>query len=273
MRAEDRKPSKRVFPLLQNLDLDTVTFAQVQSVGEPISIEDMNEQEMVDLIIVNLARLCVSGEWSGLLEAGGGEQAYQVPSAVCGPTGNFKYWNLATLWAGSVGGANVALNLTSEIQFFNPFIAAQTAAPVGVSIYVNTATTSQNLYIGFYESSDAGYPSTMMGYATISTDSTGAIRVTSFTEASSGSLTFEKGVQYYYSYNKSGTENPVLITGVGTECASIAPDNVVSATGLQEIGIEGQAATTSAPADISATTDIGGTGQGGNPRLHVWMDF
>ena len=59
MRAEDRKPSKRVFPLLQNLDLDSVTFSQVQSVGEPISIEDMNEQEMVDLIIVNLARLCV----------------------------------------------------------------------------------------------------------------------------------------------------------------------------------------------------------------------
>jgi len=75
MRAEDRKPSKRVFPLLQNLDLDTVTFDQVQSVGEPISIEDMNEQEMVDLIIVNLARLCVSGEWSGLLEAGGGTDA------------------------------------------------------------------------------------------------------------------------------------------------------------------------------------------------------
>jgi len=72
MRAEDRKPSKRVFPLLQNLDLDTVTFDQVQSVGEPISIEDMNEQEMLDLIIVNLARLCVSGEWTGLLEAGGG---------------------------------------------------------------------------------------------------------------------------------------------------------------------------------------------------------
>jgi len=72
MRAEDRKPSKRVFPLLQNLDLDTVTFAQVQGTGNPITIEDMNEQEMIDLVIVNLARLCVAGEWDGLLEAGGG---------------------------------------------------------------------------------------------------------------------------------------------------------------------------------------------------------
>ena len=72
MRSEDRKPSKRVFPLLQNLDLDSVTFSQIQSTGNPISIEDMNEQEMFDLVLVNLARLVVAGEWDGLLEAGGG---------------------------------------------------------------------------------------------------------------------------------------------------------------------------------------------------------
>jgi len=72
MRSEDRKPSKRVFPLLQNLDLDNVTFSQIQGVGDSITIEDMNEQELQDLVLVNLARLCVSSEWTGLLEAGGG---------------------------------------------------------------------------------------------------------------------------------------------------------------------------------------------------------
>jgi len=113
MRREDRQPSKRVFPLLQNLDLDSVTFSQVQSVGEPISIEDMNEQEMLDLIIVNLARLCVESEWTGLLEAGGGgEQAYQVPSAVLGATGQFKYWNIGTQWAGCGGTGVSAQNLS-----------------------------------------------------------------------------------------------------------------------------------------------------------------
>jgi len=70
VRSEDRRPSKRVFPLLQNLDLDNVTFAQIQGVGDPITIEDMNEQEMYDLVLVNLARLVCSGEWSGLLSAG-----------------------------------------------------------------------------------------------------------------------------------------------------------------------------------------------------------
>jgi len=73
MRPEDRKPAKRVFPLLQNLDLDSVTFANVQGTGNPISVEDMNEQELQDLVLVNFARMCVAGEWTGLLEAGGGE--------------------------------------------------------------------------------------------------------------------------------------------------------------------------------------------------------
>jgi len=78
MRSEDRKPSKRVFPMLQNLDLDTVTFAQIASTGDPISIEDMNEQELQDLVLVNLARLVVSGEWTGLLEAGGGAPGLKI---------------------------------------------------------------------------------------------------------------------------------------------------------------------------------------------------
>jgi len=49
MRAEDRKPSKRVFPLLQNLDLENVVFQNIAKVGNPISIQDMNEQEMFAL--------------------------------------------------------------------------------------------------------------------------------------------------------------------------------------------------------------------------------
>jgi len=61
MRPEDRKPSKRVFPLLQNLDLDSVTFAQVQGTGNPITVEDMNDQELQDLVLVNLALLVFAG--------------------------------------------------------------------------------------------------------------------------------------------------------------------------------------------------------------------
>jgi len=61
------KKSKRVYTLLQNTDLSTVTFADVQGVGNTISIEEMSEDELRRLVLVNLARLCVAGEWNGLL--------------------------------------------------------------------------------------------------------------------------------------------------------------------------------------------------------------
>lgn len=66
------KKSPRVYTNLQNIDLDSVTFANVQSTGNPIAVEAMNEDEMRRLVLVNLARLVCAGEWNGLLTAGGG---------------------------------------------------------------------------------------------------------------------------------------------------------------------------------------------------------
>ena len=66
--------SPRVYTNLQNIDLDTVTFANIQNTGNPIAIEEMNEDEMRRLVMVNLARLVCKGEWTGLLESGGGAE-------------------------------------------------------------------------------------------------------------------------------------------------------------------------------------------------------
>ena len=62
--AENR--SRRIYTLLQNQDLQNVTFDTIKSVGQPINIEDLNEDELRRLVLVNLARLCVKGEWDGL---------------------------------------------------------------------------------------------------------------------------------------------------------------------------------------------------------------
>ena len=66
------KKSPRVYTNLQNLDLDSITFSNIQATGNPIAVEEMNEDEMRRLVLVNLARLVTAGEWTGLLEAGGG---------------------------------------------------------------------------------------------------------------------------------------------------------------------------------------------------------
>jgi len=275
MPLPDAKPDRRIYELLKTTDLENLTFSDFQGVAEKIYAEQGAEDELRRIVLVNLARLAVVGEWTGLTSSGGGggALAYNIPNAVLGATGQFKYWNIATMWGGGGGTSVAALNLTSENQYFSPFIAPKTGVPAGCSIYVNSATTSQNLYVSFYESSSAGYPSTLLGYATISTDSTGAVRVTSFTEATTGSLTFTAGTQYYYAINKSGTETPNLFAHLGGEQVSIAPDNVVSSTANQERFIESVSTTTSAPANVSATTDIQGSGSGGNYRLLVWLDF
>ena len=61
--------SPRVYKLLKNLDLETLAGDDDEMIltGNPISIEMLNEDELRRLVLVQLARLCVKGEWDGLL--------------------------------------------------------------------------------------------------------------------------------------------------------------------------------------------------------------
>jgi len=61
--------SKRVYPLLKTTDLDSATFAQIQGTGNPIHIADTHKEDLEALVLTNLARLSVAGEWDGLLSA------------------------------------------------------------------------------------------------------------------------------------------------------------------------------------------------------------
>ena len=61
------KKSPRVYTLLQNLTLGDVTFDNIKDVGNTINIEMMNEDELIRLLTINLARLTVKQNWDGLL--------------------------------------------------------------------------------------------------------------------------------------------------------------------------------------------------------------
>jgi len=160
---------------------------------------------------------------------------------------------------------------TSEYQFYNPFLAPFTGAPSACNINVTVATTSQNLYIGFYSGTN-GIPATMLGYATISTDSTGIQRVTSFTEASTGSLTFTAGQMYYYSINKSGTDDPTLsYVNIYGAMGQVFSGQAALVTSNQVQGIQSDSALTTAPADVAAD-DLWNGGSGWSARIYVWLE-
>jgi len=61
------KKSPRVYRNLQTKDLENVTFSDVEATGDPLSIELQNEDELRRLVLVQLARLTVKSEWTGLL--------------------------------------------------------------------------------------------------------------------------------------------------------------------------------------------------------------
>ena len=61
------KKSPRVYRNLKTKTLEDVTFSNVEATGDPLSIELHNEDELRRLVLVQLARLTVKSEWTGLL--------------------------------------------------------------------------------------------------------------------------------------------------------------------------------------------------------------
>jgi len=65
--------SPRVYKLLKTKTLEAgdgatqISFTNVQDVGDPLSIEELNREELYRLVLVNFARLSVKSEWDGLL--------------------------------------------------------------------------------------------------------------------------------------------------------------------------------------------------------------
>ena len=56
-----------MYKLFKSTTLENVTNDNITNVGDPISIEMLNEDELRRLILVQLARLSVKQEWNGLL--------------------------------------------------------------------------------------------------------------------------------------------------------------------------------------------------------------
>ena len=224
VRSEDRKPSRRVFPLLQNLDLDTVTFSQVQSTGEPITIQDMNEQEMLDLIIVNLARLAVAGEWTGLLEAGGGsfnaeitsgddiESTYALNRVDCTPP-----------WGVNLG--NNGQGSRDEPMWY-PFLAPESSTVAGIVVNISAAAASAcNGVVAIY-SDNNGVPYQKLGSdAIFDAESAGQVEQTSV-----GTLELVRGTQYWVGFTRSAAVSFTWMTTGGANLPWFGPtENLSSA--------------------------------------------
>jgi len=203
------KKSPRVYTNLQNLDLDSVTFANIQATGNPIAVEEMNEDEMRRLVLVNLARLVTAGEWTGLLEAGGGGGMDQVGVL---ESATYKYYAItqAAPW-GSLGPSTGTTIIQYGTPAYIPFVCPNDGALAGLTINLTSAAgTEVNFLAGIYSSTD-GLPDSLMGYATMPMAvSTGNIRQTSF----SSTITLVRGTTYWLGWVSSNSGRHFTLSAI-----------------------------------------------------------
>jgi len=189
------KKSPRVYTNLQNIDLDTVTFAQIQSTGNPIAVEEMNEDEMRRLVLVNLARLVCAGEWSGLLTAGGGGNEFNGELTKYnwdGDTDPIRVLALAPYGCVDRNHSDQSIE-NGQLTWF-PFISPFTGTVSEVDVYMNQNSGGTGaLDLGFYSDND-GVPQTLLGEFVIDT-TVGAGTLTQTTSSADVDLT--RGTQYW----------------------------------------------------------------------------
>ena len=161
----DATRSDRVYPLLQNLDLENLAFATVQGVGHPLNIEELNEDALRRLVLVNLARLTVAGEWNGLLTAassGGGGMPIFPNVNPPGEGGNIVSYPLGFPTSSGDTNSNGVLNSNTTTAMFYPFYSFKGGEIQSLTCGL-IGTTDDDVLVNVYSSDDAGLPASTIG--------------------------------------------------------------------------------------------------------------
>jgi hypothetical protein len=246
MPLPDAKPDRRIYELLKTTDLQSLTFSDFQKVAQTIYAEQGAEDELRRIVLVNLARLSVAGEWTGLTSAGGGSFNPIIPQV-----GTITATTRYQLWGNiPYNGANFSANQT--LTDFDkprayPFVAPASGSVSEVGMKVNASTSSADALVAFYNSDEnTGQPKTLLGSAVIAMGSTGEIYQTS----TSATITLEAGKQYYYAILWDGA----TATGGTLDCCdgdNSSPIGISSSVGSGQMCFRHDTATTSAPTTFS----------------------
>jgi len=222
MSLPDATRSDRVYPLLQNLDLENLAFATVQGVGNTLAIEEMNEDELRRLVLVNLARLTVAGEWDGLLTAASGGlasvlSALDIASTEVGGDGTWDNYPLSV----NAGGQTAAGIGSPQTPYYFPFVVTKAGSISEIKCYVGSADSGKNILVGIYDTA-GGVPVNLLSTTTISVGATGVASASPDT-----TTTFAVGVQYFVAWVESASSNTGSLygsSGNGSSCQFPAAD-------------------------------------------------
>ena len=208
MSLPDATRSDRIYPLLQNIDLENLAFATIQGTGETLNIEEMNEDELRRLVLVNLARLTVKGEWDGLLTAASAGSFNAELTSGDDIEATYALNRIDSTPPFGMNTGNSGVTSRNEPMFF-PFIAAESSTVDSIVVNISGAAGSPcNAVVAIY-SDNNGVPQTKLGSdATFDATSTGQVAQTSV-----GTITLVRGTQYWVGWTRSASVSYTWMSG------------------------------------------------------------
>ena len=211
MPLPDAKPSTRIYELLKTTDLENITFSQFQGVAEKIFAEQGAEDELRRIVLINLARLSVVGEWTGLTSAGGSSGT------------SAQLLDLGGWTAGTIPGSSVEVYSSSPAQAYakltdrsfdiSAFSSYYHYFPITIrsdgdyssfSVLCTTFSAGGAFDGAFYSVDEYGRPKDQLGTYSKTVTANGDVPVT-ITETSTGSMTLSANDSIWMAIKSNGT--------------------------------------------------------------------
>lgn len=187
---------KRLYELLKTQDLENLSYSDFQKAAQSIFVEGINEDDLRRVVLIQLARMAVAGEWNGFTSSGGGG----------GSGGDYGYGSVFnasndTLVPGDQapygGAAQSVSTIGTNFPMCFPFISPTSANISNIELRVNSTSGGTNvLQVGVYADSGEGYPTTLIGGQANINCNTAAV-----VSASPGStVSLVRGTKYWMVY-------------------------------------------------------------------------
>ena len=239
------KKSPRVYTLLQNQDLENVTADTLADVGDPIAIEEANEDELRRLCLVAFARMVTKGSFDGWLTAASSPTMNGVlaDAALVHADYDINRIDATPPWGQTTG--NNGTVSRNEPQWA-PFVSPATGDVASISIDINAvASSAVNFNLALY-SDDDGLPNAKLTEGVFDAEVDGLTTQTSLT----GTATLVKGTQYWYAWVRDDDVS-FTITGGDTAPPYMGPTAALT-NSWQELWIPSGSDNT-LPATVTAT--------------------
>ena len=268
MPLPDALPDRRIYELLKTVDLENLTFSDFQKVAQTIYAEQGAEDELRRIVLLNLARLSVAGEWTGLTSAGGASgsiaQLLDLNGWELQATG-YETMPRNSLQA-YVASADTQdyINIYATYYHFFPITIRGDGDYSSFSFWVHTFVSLSNVEGGFYDSDEYGRPRTKLATYSHEFTQAGADPVT-VTETTTGSMTLSDGDNIWFVIKKGSFNNNVRIK---TMLDTIQNMQGASYTTGADVGLPFNCLLSLNFPDTFAETDLTAVGEINNPLIY-----